>query len=147
MFVKQLEEINLKEFYELLKKMIAESDFNYAELNENKIFELFKNKDVKFFLATKEEKIVGFIGLIKHEYFFSNRKRVSDLGFYVKKEFRGTKAALLLLRKAEEWVKNISVEDIHLGQTTANEIEKTQKFYNKLGYKTVGFNTLKHLKD
>ena len=147
MRVKQLEESDLKEFYDLLKQMIVESEFSYATLNENKIFNLFKSPDVKYFLATKEEKIVGFIGFIKHEYFFSNRKRVSDLGFYVKKEFRGTKAALLLLKKAEEWAKSVGVEDIHLGQTTASEIEKTQKFYNKLGYKTVGFNTLKNLKD
>lgn len=147
MLIKELEENNLKEFYNLLKEMIAESEFNYADLNENKIFELFKNKNVKYFLATKEKKIIGFIGFIAHEYFYSNRKRVSDLGFYVKKQFRGTKTALLLLKKAEEWIKSIGIEDIHLGQTTANEIEKTQKFYNKLGYKTVGFNTLKHLKD
>ena len=147
MEIKKLEQSYLKEFYELLKEMIAESEFNYAELNENKIFELFKSKDVKYFLATKEEKIVGFIGLIKHEYFFSNRKRISDLGFYVKTQYRGTKAALLLIKKAEEWAKSMNIEDIHLGQTTATEIEKTQKFYKKLGYKTVGFNTLKHLKD
>jgi hypothetical protein len=67
MRVKQLEESDLKEFYDLLNQMILESEFSYATLNEIKIFNLFKSSDVKYFLATKEEKIVGFIGFIKHE--------------------------------------------------------------------------------
>jgi len=36
---------------------------------------------------------------------------------------------------------------LHLGQTTAVEIDKTRQFYERLGYKTVGFNTVKHLRN
>ena len=127
--------------------MVTEAEFSYAKLEKHKILQLYKNPNVVIILAIDNDKIVGFIAAILHEYFFSNRKRVSDLGFYVLPEYRGSRAAIKLVKSLETWAKQTGADDLHLGQTTAVDIDKTRQFYERLGYKTVGFNTIKHLKD
>ena len=127
--------------------MVTEAEFSYAKLDKYKILQLYKNQNVIIILAIDNDKIIGFIAAISHEYFFSDRKRVSDLGFYVLPEYRGSRAALKLVKSLETWATKMGVNDLHLGQTTAVDIDKTRQFYERLGYKTVGFNTIKHLKD
>ena len=127
--------------------MVTEAEFSYARLEKHKILQLYKNPNAIAFLAIDNDKIVGFMAAMVHEYFFSNRKRVSDLGLYVLPEYRGSRAALKLVKSLETWAKQTGADDLHLGQTTAVDIDKTRQFYERLGYKTVGFNTIKHLKD
>lgn len=127
--------------------MVAEAEFSYAKPEKHKILQLYKNPNAVGFVAIENDKIIGFISAIAHEYFFSNRKTASDLGFFVLPEFRGSRAALKLVKSLENWAKEIGVDDLHLGQTTAVEMDKTKQFYERLGYKTVGFNTVKQLKE
>jgi GNAT superfamily N-acetyltransferase len=147
LIVEKLTLHRLEEFFELVIKMIAEAEFSYAKLEKQKILNLFKSNNTVFFIVIKNNKILGFIFAIAHEYFFSNRKRVSDLGLYVLPEYRGSRAALMLIKALETWAKEIGADDLCLGQTTAVNMDKTRQFYERLGYKTVGFNTVKHLKD
>jgi len=74
--------------------MVAEAEFAYAIPEKHKILQLFKNPNAVGFIAIEHNRIVGFISGLAHEYFFSNRKRVSDLGFFVLPEYRGSRAAL-----------------------------------------------------
>jgi GNAT superfamily N-acetyltransferase len=127
--------------------MVAEAEFAYAVPEKHKILQLYKNPNAVGFVAIENDKIIGFISGLAHEYFFSNRTRVSDLGFFVLPEFRGSRAALKLVKSLETWAKEKGADDLHLGQTTAVEMDKTRQFYERLGYKTVGFNTVKHLKE
>jgi GNAT superfamily N-acetyltransferase len=147
LIVEELSLSRLEEFLEIVAKMVTEAEFSYAKIEKHKILHLYKNNDVMVILAIDDDKIVGFIAAMVHEYFFSNRKRVSDLGFYVLPEHRGSRAAIKLVKSLETWAKQTGADDLHLGQTTAVEIDKTRQFYERLGYKTVGFNTIKHLKD
>lgn len=127
--------------------MVAEAEFSDAIAEKHKILQLYKNPNAVGFIAIQDDKIIGFISGLFSEYFFSNRKQVSDLGFFVLPEFRGSRAALKLVKSLENWAKEMGADDLHLGQTTAVEMDKTRQFYERLGYKTVGFNTVKHLKE
>lgn len=127
--------------------MVAEAEFSYAKPEKHKILQLYKNPNAVGFVAIENNRIVGFISGIFSEYFFSNRKQVTDLGFFVLPEFRGSRTALKLVKSLENWAKEMGADDLHLGQTTAVEMDKTRQFYERLGYKTVGFNTVKHLKE
>lgn len=127
--------------------MVSESEFSYAKPEKQKILQLFKNPNAVAFLALENNQIVGFISGIVHEYFFSNRKRVSDLGFFVLPEYRGSRVALKLVKLLESWAIEKKAEELHLGQTTGLDIDKTKRFYERLGFKTVGFNTVKHLRE
>ena len=147
MIIEKLSENRLDEFFEIVCKMVAESEFSYVVPEKQKILQLFKNPNAVAFLALENNQIVGFISGIVHEYFFSNRKRVSDLGFFVLPEYRGSRVALKLVKLLEAWAIEKNANELHLGQTTGLEIDKTKRFYERLGFKTVGFNTVKHLRN
>jgi GNAT superfamily N-acetyltransferase len=127
--------------------MVAEAEFSYAKPEKHKILQLYKNPNAVGFVAIEDDKIIGFISGIFSEYFFSNRKQVTDLGLFVLPEFRGSRTALKLVKSLETWATEMGADDLHLGQTTAIEMDKTRQFYERIGYKTVGFNTVKHLKE
>lgn len=135
------------DFCELAKKFIAEAQFSKAELDIASLYNLVQSPDVVYFLAIDKNKIVGLIGGAVIPYFFSTRKKVGDLGFYVDPEYRGSRAAIKLVKALESWAKEMGVEEVYLGQTTGVEVEKTKDFYERLGYTVVGVNTIKHLKD
>ena len=97
----------------MVTKMVAEAEFSYAVPEKHKILHLFKNPNVIMFIAIEHNKIVGFISGISHEYFFSNRKRVSDLGFFVLPEYRGSRTAFKLVKSLETWAKEMNVDDLH----------------------------------
>lgn len=147
MIIEKLSENRLDEFFEIVCKMVAESEFSYVVPEKQKILQLFKNPNAVAFLALENDQIVGFISGLVHEYFFSNRKRVSDLGFFVLPEYRGSRVALKLVKLLEAWAIEKNANELHLGQTTGLDIDKTKRFYERLGFKTVGFNTVKHLRN
>ena len=147
MIIEKLSENRLDEFFEIVCKMVAESEFSYVVPEKQKILQLFKNPNAVAFLALENNQIVGFISGLVHEYFFSNRKRVSDLGFFVLPEYRGSRVALKLVKLLEAWAIEKNANELHLGQTTGLDIDKTKRFYERLGFKTVGFNTVKHLRE
>jgi GNAT superfamily N-acetyltransferase len=133
------------ELFVLIEQMIAEAEFKDAILNKDKIKDLWAMSENAIYLAQENDKLIGFIAGMIQPYFFSERKRVTDMGFFVQPEYRGSSAAIKLIKALENWARQNNVVDICLGQTTAFKLEETQKFYNRLGYKTVGFNTVKHL--
>jgi GNAT superfamily N-acetyltransferase len=141
----QLTPEKFEEFYTLVESMIEESEFSLANPNKEQIRLMTTVPNSVVFLAEKDGKLIGFIAAMVQRYFFSLRERVTDMGFYVLPDCRGTSAAIRLISKLENWTKEMNIDDLYIGQTTAVNIEKTQKFYTHLGYKTVGFNTVKHL--
>lgn len=147
MIIEKITLNRLEEFFEIVTKMVAEAEFANAKIEKHKILHLYKNPNAIAFLAIENDKIIGFIAAISHECFFSSKKKVSDLGLYVLPEYRGSRAALKLVKSLETWATEMGADDLHLGQTTAVEIDKTRQFYERLGYKTVGFNTVKHLRN
>ena len=145
MQITQLTDDRFDEFFELVKSMVSEAEFFDAIPDRQIFWQLHKNSNINYILAIQDSKIIGFIGGVLAPYFFSKKMRVSDVGFYVAPNHRGSRAAIKLIQALENWAKQNNISDVCLGQTTAINMEKTQKFYNRLGYKTVGFNTVKHL--
>ena len=147
MNIVKLEQDKYDEFFNIVIKMVEEAEFKDASPSKDKIKKLFDAPSVVTFGAIKDDKIIGFIMAAQHEYFFSTKQKVSDLGFYVLPEYRGCSAAIKLIRKLEGWAKDIGINDLSISQTTAINIDRTKQFYERLGYQVVGFNTVKHLKE
>jgi GNAT superfamily N-acetyltransferase len=147
MHVERLSAERFPEFCELVERSIAEAQFSEAKLDVPSLYTLVQSPNVVYFLAIDDDKIIGSIGGAVFPYFFSTRKKAGDLGFYVEPEYRGSRAAIKLVKAFEAWAKEMGVEDVYLGQTTGIEVDKTRDFYERLGYKVVGVNTIKHLKD
>lgn len=147
MEIEKLSAERFTEFCKLVEKSIAEAQFSEAKLDVASLQKLIQSPNVVYFLAIEDNKIIGSIGGAVIPYFFSTRKKAGDLGFYVEPEYRGSRAAIKLVNALESWAKEKGVEDLYLGQTTGVDVDKTRDFYERLGYKVVGVNTIKHLKD
>jgi GNAT superfamily N-acetyltransferase len=147
MNIERLSDERFPEFCELVERSIAEAQFSQATLDVPSLQKLIQSPNVVYFLAIEDNKIIGSIGGAVIPYFFSTRKKAGDLGFYVEPEYRGSRAAIKLVNALESWAKEKGIEDLYLGQTTGVDVDKTQDFYERLGYKVVGVNTIKHLKD
>ena len=66
---------------------------------------------------------------------FSSVKMASDLGMYVFPEYRGTRAAYLLLKEFEEWLVAQECKRAILGVTAGIDNEGALSFYKKMGFK------------
>lgn len=84
----------------------------------------------------------GFFGIISTT-FFSQAPACKDMVWFVRKDRRGSLAALKLVADFEQWGLDRGVRDFYLGQTTGVRIEATMKLYEHLGYEVVGVNTYK----
>jgi len=85
----------------------------------------------------EDGKAIGFIAVGCVPMIFSNARSVDDLGLYVTPAWRGTTAALRLVRQMEGWA-NAKAEVIRLGVTTGTNKDQTVKFLERLGYKQTG---------
>ena len=84
----------------------------------------------------------GFFGIISTT-FFSDAPAAKDMAWFIRKDRRGSLAAIKLLADFEQWGLDRGVLDFYLGQTTGVQIEATMKLYEHLGYEVVGVNTYK----
>ena len=89
-----------------------------------------------------EDVLGGFFGIISTT-FFSQSPACKDMAWFVRKDRRGSLAAVKLLADFEQWGLDRGVLDFYLGQTTGVQIEATMKLYEHLGYQVVGVNTYK----
>ena len=96
-------------------------------------------------LAWADAKLVGFNCAAVHESMFNNNKRVSDIGLFVDKEYRKSEIARVLIERLEAWAQKQGASQIWLGQTTGDNVAIVERYYNRLGYKTQGFNCVKEL--
>lgn len=98
-----------------------------------------------FRVAVREDQVVGFfIGEVA-PYGFHDSVFAYDRLLFVTPDRRGGVAARMLIDAFERWAKDKGAERILLGITTGTRTDATEKFYNKLGYDTVGVLTMKEM--
>ena len=96
-------------------------------------------------LAFDEDKLVGFVCGVVHESVFNETKRVTDIGLFVLPDYRKGDIATKLIGHLEKWARDQQASQLWLGQTTGDNPKVVERFYNRLGFKTQGFNCLKEL--
>lgn len=100
---------------------------------------------MRFRLAVRGEFAYGaFYGHIQ-KMFFSDELMARDVGWWVRPEWRGSWAAILLLADFEEWAREKGCKKVMLGQSSGTQIDKTTRLYENCGYHLVGVNTVKDL--
>lgn len=75
-------------------------------------------------------------------YLFSPRLQAADMGFFVKKKYRGSMAAPQLVKAYEQWARDKGALKIRLDVSTADT--KAGAFYERMGYSCVGGNYSKN---
>ena len=80
---------------------------------------------------------IGFIAVGSVPMMFSSERSIDDLGLYVIPQWRGTTAALRLVRQMEGWASG-KCKVIRMGVTTDTNRDQAVKFLERLGYKQTG---------
>ena len=145
MRLEDIDEKNFEDLFALICQMVQESVFAWATPSRARIYELFKNPACKGFLAYSGTTPSGFVGAHVGRFFWSEHTRASDLGIYVCPQFRGGRAALMLLRAIESWAFSMNQTHFFMGHSVGGKIEQMKDFYRRQGYKIGGFNAMKEL--
>lgn len=86
----------------------------------------------------------GLLGSIGRT-FFCDELLAKDSAWMVTASKRGQGAALKLLSDFEEWARSMGARKVMIGQSTERNMEQMTKLYFHLGYRLIGFNTVKDL--
>lgn len=117
-----------------------ESKYRATPYNEDRCWAVLnatQNND-KFFIAY-DDKFRGFLILQATAHYFSGELWTADLAFYVAPEFRGTSLGVKLLKAGEEWSKKIGATEMTIFHNTGIRIDKSESFFNRIGYTTAGY--------
>ena len=124
---------------QLGREMWEESEnFSRHPLNEEKLKQLAMVVHTSDFLSCfVADSDVGpqgiWVGCVQ-PLWYSDDLSVNDIVFYVRKKYRGSSAALRLLKAAENWGVNRGATEINIGLSSGIVTEKTMCFFNKLLY-------------
>lgn len=96
------------------------------------------------FIAERDGVIIGMIGGLIAEQYFSYDRYVSDLVVYVAPEYRGGSTATRLIKIFEEWAfSQDGVGEVVLGVSTGVHPEATVCVYERLGYTLSAYGLMK----
>lgn len=89
-------------------------------------------------VAWKNGEIIGALLGAAAYMLFSECRMANELGFYVYEQFRGGRAALLLVKAFEEWAKRVDCVLVMVGVSAGITDERAISFYERLDYKKHG---------
>lgn len=136
-------EADIEQVVEVTNRMLEHTGLGLA--TPDKIRKLILSPKTLTLIACDGNKIVGFTAGVVHENLFNDRVRVSDIGVFVLPEYRASRIARDLIEHLEKWAKKQGASEIWLGQTTGDNPNAVVRYYNRLGYKTKGFNCVKEI--
>lgn len=101
--------------------------------------------DRYFKLAVRDGVVLGgMLGTVRRT-FFCDELLAHDMGWWVTESRRGQGAALKLLADFEDWARSMGARKVMIGQSTERNMEQITKLYRHLGFRLIGFNTVKDL--
>jgi GNAT superfamily N-acetyltransferase len=114
-------------------------DFFYSDGVCSELIKIWLEKEDMYFLMCEEKdgEIRGCIicCLVPHMYGDGRDLVASDLIVYVKPEYRGSSIFLKMVMLYESWAKKNGAKRICLAHSCEINDDKTDKIYQKLGYK------------
>lgn len=105
-------------------------------------FELLTNiRKMGGFVAVAETNntIVGAIAAAISPLAFTAIPTCVQMGFVVAKEYRGSKAAKLLLEAMIDWSEKQGVTILQAGVSAEDNPERVEKFHKKYGFRRIGY--------
>lgn len=131
-------------FVTLGKEMHRESAFNFLPFNEKKLRKVamrnIKDKNSCAFLVFNDAECIGaHIGFLT-PYFFCDALLAADIATYVRPQFRGGRAAIMLVKAFINWGKEKKASEVYIGVSAGINLESSDKFFKHLGCNHVGGN-------
>ena len=124
----------------LLKEMHEGTVINIPNIKleclARKVDNFIKN-GIVFVTYNNEGFITGSIGGIYASDWWSDEKHLSDLWFFVSKNYRKSRSAIMLVKYFINFAKSIKMS-VRLGHVFSGDIERKDKFFERLGFKKAG---------
>ena len=121
-------------------QMHLESRFKALPYSHDKVRNIFAQLiDGKGFamVAEKDGELIGVMGAVVMELWFSTVKVAQDFGLYIRPENRGGMDAVRLLKAYEAWAKAQCAMAAEMGINTGVKVEETGRLLGLLGYTQV----------
>lgn len=137
---------NLRDVINLALAMQQESEFSAIPFDieqlANSVMSLVINNPNGFgmLVYTDEEKAVGMITGSITPYVFSRGWVASDFAWFVLPEYRGSRAAVKLLKLFKSWATEKGASELYMGVTTNVSADRTGELLQRMGFKHVGGN-------
>lgn len=81
------------------------------------------------------DRIEGYLLAVCHEHYFSTMKMVSDVGFYIREDYRTPFAARAMVKALERWAfDDKHAAEITLGVSSGVADAAIVRFYERLGF-------------
>lgn len=143
MIIRSLEWADIPDTVDLAQEMHAESAFSGFDFDGVKMAcqlgMVLTQPDVRFCsVAVTDGKIVGALFGHISEFIFGPQLIASDFGWFVQPKYRGTSAAVRLLKEFHKWAEANNACEVSMGITTGVHPEKTDRLFKRLGYRHVG---------
>lgn len=130
---------DLSELYVMLHVMHSETIDGTSPIDSEKIISAINTALHKGIVLVFEidDKIVGSIGGLENSDWWSDKKYLSDLWFFVYKQHRKSNIAVKLIKKFMQIGKKHNI-NTKLGHVYTGDSERKDKFYERLGLSKVG---------
>ena len=101
-----------------------------------------QNKQQQFapMLAEKDDKVIGFLLGKIGQYNNTNILAAQNVGFYVHPDYRGTRAALMLVGAYKRWAEFSGARLLIMSVMSGIDLAKTDRFFKKTGFNLAGGN-------
>jgi GNAT superfamily N-acetyltransferase len=142
--VRELELADLPDVTELARIMHGEApnyrDFPFDELRLQDWFGLFlKEKNWLCILAVDEQHgPIGMLAVAMLPMIFCYEQQIDDVAFFVHPDWRGTTAAIRMIRYLETWAKANGAAQIRIGLTTGTNEAQSIRFLERFGFHRTG---------
>lgn len=116
------------------------SEIPFSEAMMRGWFMAAVEKPESFFcaVARKGEELVGVMLACASPLFFSDRMLASEMGFFVYERFRGSRAALMLVKEYERWAEKLNCVFVDVSVSVGINDAHAIRFYERQGYKSCG---------
>jgi|TARA_A100000172_G_scaffold74751_1_gene57089 N-acetylglutamate synthase-like GNAT family acetyltransferase len=130
---------DIKPIYEMLLNMHSETKIKLAPVKPEKLYNTIKLalEEGIVLVAEIKNKIVGSIAGIANTDWWSDEKSLRDLWFYVRPENRKSTVAIKLVKNFI-YSGNSAKLKIKLGHVFSGDIERKDKFFERLGLTKAG---------
>lgn len=126
-----------------LARMNCELSTPYLTFSEEKVIDTVRGYldrcDTTIFVAEHEREVVGLLVATINEYRHATGLYTTQEVIFVKPEFRGSRAAALLLKTLVAWSQRLGAIEITGGNDNKVNSERTARFLSHFGFEQVGF--------
>lgn len=133
---------DLPDLLEIARQFIQEApNYSSRELDEQALRENLSaviNGMGAVFVAEQGQEIAGGIVCLTTKDWFNNQVIAFEQVFYVKPEYRGTPAALMLIDVFLSWSRQMGAGRVQCGTTTGINTQGCIRLYNHFGFNEYG---------